>query len=53
MNSSTAFPALTMSMIFRGGFNLAAISSSERTPTTRVPLAGPFTNSSTLETVLL
>ena len=54
MNSSTAAPALTISMTLRGRFSRPAISSMEWAPMTFLwPLAASFRKSSTLETVRL
>ena len=54
MNSSTASPALTISMTLRGRFSSPAISSMEWAPMTFLwPLAASFRKASTLETVRL
>ena len=53
MNSSTAGPALTISITFRGDARLPTSSSSEWQPTKFLPLARPASSSSTLLTVRL
>src|SRR6266404_3583225 len=53
INSSTGFPALTISMTRRGFFSKATISSMEWAPITLVPLASLLRKSSTFETVRL
>ena len=53
MNSSTAWPALTISMTRRGFLSRPTISSMEWAPMTLVPLASLVEESSTLETVRL
>jgi len=53
MNSSTAGPALTISMTLRGRASASTSSSSEWQPTNRLPFARPSMKSSTLLTVRL
>ena len=49
MNSSTAWPALTMIMTLRGFFSSDTNSAIECAPRIFLPLARPFTKSSTFD----